>query len=306
MLLLCTSLAVASGPGRPLSVDDLLALKQVSDPRISPDGEWIAYVVEHVDAEKDEAVTTVHVASTDGRESRPVTVSDRSAAAPRWSPDGRYLAFLGPRAGADEEDAKPQVWTLNTRGGEAQPWTDVEQGVSGYGWAPSGERMWLLIKDLTAEDLEAKRAEEAGEEEPRPLPWVIDRLQFKQDGTTYLDRSRTHIYIVDSRGAEPRQLTFGDYDEGDPAWSPDGRQIAFVSKRTADPDNNDNSDIWIVPVEGARPEPRRLTAGGGARRRGGRARSLRRRLRRRHPVGDRPRCRRRPARVPQRLPAQGP
>jgi dipeptidyl aminopeptidase/acylaminoacyl peptidase len=93
---------------------------------------------------------------------------------------------------------------------------------------------------------------------------VIDRLQFKQDGTTYLDRSRTHIYIVDSRGAEPRQLTFGDYDEGDPAWSPDGRQIAFVSKRTADPDNNDNSDIWIVPVEGERPEPRRLTSNPGA------------------------------------------
>ena len=59
ILLFCTSLAAASGPGRPLTIDDLLALKQVSDPRISPDGQWIAYVVEHVDAEKDEAVTTM-------------------------------------------------------------------------------------------------------------------------------------------------------------------------------------------------------------------------------------------------------
>lgn len=263
LLILCTSIAAAAA-GRPLTVDDLLALKQVSDPRVSPDGKWIAYVVEHVDAEKDEAVTTVHVVSADGGESRSMTTADRSATTPRWSPNGRYLAFLGPKAGAEDEDAKSQVWTLDTRGGEAQPWTDVEQGVSDFGWAPSGERMWVLIKDLTAEDIEARRAEEAGEEEPRPLPWVIDRLQFKRDGTTYLDRSRTHIYIVDGRGAEPRQLTYGDYDDVDPTWSPDGRQIAFVSKRTEDPDNNDNSDIWIVPVHGERQEPRRLTNNPGA------------------------------------------
>jgi dipeptidyl aminopeptidase/acylaminoacyl peptidase len=261
LLALCTSLATASGPGRPLTIDHLLSLRDVSDPRMSPDGEWIAYVVEHVDAEKDEAITTVHAVSTDGRETRPVTVADRSATTPRWSPDGRYLAFLGTKAG--DEKAKPQVWTLDRRGGEAQPWTDVQQGVSDYGWAPSGERMWLLVKDISAEDLEAKRAEEAGEE-PRPLPWVIDRLQFKRDGVTYLDRSRTHLYVVDGRGAEPRQLTFGDYDDSDPTWSPDGRHIAFVSNRTSEPDSNDNTDIWVVPVEGERPEPRRLTVNPGA------------------------------------------
>ena len=258
---LCVPLAMAGDSGRPLTVDDLLSLGAVSDPRVSPDGEWIAYVVERVDLEKDETVTTVHVVSADGRESRPMTSADRSAKAPRWSPDGRYLAFLAKKAG--DEEAKPQVWTLDLRGGEAQPWTDVEQGVSDYGWAPSGERMWLLLKDVSAEEREAQRAAEAGED-PRPLPWVIDRLQFKRDGVTYLDRSRTHIYVVDGRGAEPRQLTFGDYDDSDPAWSPDGREIAFVSNRTENPDGNDNSDIWIVRVDGERAEPRQLTNNPGA------------------------------------------
>lgn len=263
-LLLLGSLAAAAGLGRSLTVDDLVSLRGVSDPRMSPDGEWIAFVVNQIDAEKDEAVTTIHVVSSDGRETRAMTVADRSATTPRWSPDGRYLAFLAGKPEDDEDEAKPQVYTLDTRGGEAQPWTDVEQGVSDYGWAPSGERMWLLVKDMTAEDVEAKRAEEAGEEEPRPIPWVIDRLQFKRDGSTYLDRSRTHVYLVESRGAEPRQLTFDDYDDSDPTWSPDGRHIAFVSKRTEDPDSNDNTDIWLIPVDGERPEPRRLTTNPGA------------------------------------------
>lgn len=261
LCLLSLSHAQASGPGQPIGVDDVLALRDVSDPRMSPDGEWIAYVVEQVDAEKDESVTTVHVVSADGSESRAVTSADRSASKPRWSPDGRYLAFLAAKAG--DEEAKPQVWTLDRRGGEAQAWTNVEQGVGDYGWAPSGERMWLLVKDMSAEELEAKRAGEAGEE-PKPLPWVIDRLQFKQDGVTYLDRSRTHLYVQEERGAEPRQLTFGDYDDGEPVFSPDGRQLAFVSNRTGEPDSNSNTDIWVVNAAGEPGEPRRVTTNPGA------------------------------------------
>ncbi len=257
LLLLCASLTATA---RPLSIDDVMALRDVSDPRMSPDGKWVAYVVEHVDTNKDELVKTIHVVSTESGESRAMTAAVRSATTPRWSPDGRYLAFLAKKIGDDE--VKTQVWTLDVRGGEAQAWTAVEQGVSDYGWAPSGERMWLLINDMSAEDREAQRAAEAGEE-PRPLPHVIDRLQFKRDRVGYLDRSRTHLYVVDRRGAAPRQLTFGDFDDGEPAWSPDGKHIAFVSNRTAQPDSNENTDIWIVPVDGKRTEPRQLTTNEG-------------------------------------------
>lgn len=260
LLLLCASFTIAAAAERPLTIDDVMALRDVSDPRMSPDGKWIAYVVEHVDTEKDELVKTIHVVSTESGESRAMTSADRSATTPRWSPDGRYLAFLATKAGDD--NAKPQVWTLDRRGGEAQAWTKAEQGVGDYGWAPSGERMWLLIEDLSAEDREAQRAAEAGEE-PRPLPQVIDRLQFKRDGAGYLDRSRTHVYIADRRGAEPRQVTFGDYDDHEPAWSPDGEHIAFVSNRTEQPDGNHNTDIWIVPADGERAEPRQLTTSEG-------------------------------------------
>jgi dipeptidyl aminopeptidase/acylaminoacyl peptidase len=232
---------------RVISADDLLALKSVSDPQLSPDGQWVAYAVERVDIEADETSTQIFMVSVDGKDVVQLTADDYSASTPRWSPDGLYLGFLAAK-GADEE-AKPQVWTLDRRGGESQQYTAVDQGVSDFLWAPDGQKMLLMIKDKTADDLAKEAAEEAGEE-AKPLPYVIDRLQFKRDGVPYLDRSRTHIYLVSEREATPLQLTFGDFDDAQPTWSPDSTNIAFVSNRSEDPDSNDNNDIWVVSAAG--------------------------------------------------------
>ena len=245
-----------------LDIDDLLSLRYVSDPQLHPNGHWIAYVVTRNDQEADEETSQIFMVSRDGGETLQMTGDDYAAFSPRFSPDGRYLAFLAARG---DDDAKTQVWTLDLRGGEAQAYTDIDQGVQRFEWSPSGERMLLVIKDKSASDLAAEAAEEAGEE-PKPLPYVIDRLQFKEDGVPYLDRSRTHLYVVDGRNAQPVQLTEGDYDDSQPAWKPDGKEIAFVSNRTEEPDSNVNSDIWVVPAETADAphEPRRLTENPGS------------------------------------------
>ncbi|MEE8584271.1 MAG: S9 family peptidase, partial [Acidobacteriota bacterium] len=86
-------------------------------------------------------------------------------------------------------------------------------------------------------------------EKEKPQPWVIDRLQFKRDNIGYLDRRRTHLYVFDLESKKLTQITSGDYEDRDPAWSPDGKLVAFASNRTDEPDGNSNSDIWIVSAD---------------------------------------------------------
>lgn len=261
---LLVSLPVSAQADSPqhLSVDDVIALKSVSSPEISPTGDWIAFAVERNDLEADETSTQLFMVSRDGKELVQLTADDYAASGPRWSPDGRYLGFLAARG--DEDDARTQVWTLDMRGGDAQAYTEVDQGVTDFRWSPDGRGMLLVIKDKTAADLAKEAAEEAGTE-AKPPPYVIDRLQFKEDGVPYLDRSRTHLYLVRGRGGEPLQLTFGDFDDAEPAFSPDGSAIAFTSNRTDEPDSNDNTDIWVVSSDERAGEraPRRLTSNPG-------------------------------------------
>lgn len=242
-------LHAAGAAARPFTIDDALAVKAVSDPRISPDGEWIAYVVEKNDLEADEKTSRVYMSSVDGETTIAMTGESYSAFDPRWSPDGRYLSFIATRDDLDE-NAAPQVYTLDRRGGEAEAYTMVPQGVIEHEWAPSGGRLLLAIRDESASEKAARAAREKGQIEPL-LPAVIDRLQFKEDGVGYLDRSRRHYYVLESRLGAPKQVTFGDYDDYEAAWSPDGARIAFASNRTDEPDGNVNSDIWVADVSRA-------------------------------------------------------
>lgn len=220
-----------------VSIDTLIRIRSVSEPEISPDGQWLAFTVSEPDLKKDKNIKRVYMIHSSGGAAIPITSREYSASQPKWSPDNKYLSFLA----AKGEEAKTQVWTSNRMGGDAEQLTKVPQGVAGHAWSPVDNRLVLLIADPKPEELTEDK-----EDDKKARPYVIDRLQFKQDYVGYLDRYRTHLYLLKQGDSTTVQLTSGDYDDSDPVWSPDGKSIAFVSNRSDNPDGNSNSDIWLV------------------------------------------------------------
>lgn len=249
--LLTPGAAVATDDPTPFSPADLLAVRQVSDPRVSPDGAWVAFVVRTSDLDEDRATSDLWMVSWDGDRTLQLTSSAKeSESHPRWSPDNRFLGFLAARGG---EDAKSQVWLLDRTGGEARQLTTLPGGVTDFAWSPDGTRLALIASDPDPDE----PAPDACEKEKKKTlpPIVIDRYKFKEDVTGYLRHFRDHLYLFDLKSATAELLTPGDYDEFSPAWSPDGSRIAFVSKRDGDPDRNENSDVFVITARaGAAPE----------------------------------------------------
>ncbi len=229
--------------GRALRIDDLLEIKRVGSPKVSPDGDWVAYTVSTSSLEPGESGTRIWMVPSAGGEPVPMTAEGYSASSPDWSPDGRYLSFTASRG----DSARTQVWVLDRRMGEGQQLTEEKWGIDGYLWSPDGSKLLLTIRD--PDPVDTLPAHDKPKVTP---PWEIERLQFKRDRAGYITGSRhTHLFVFDLATRATTQITSGDFDAGSPVWSPDGTKVAFVANRTENPDGNSNTDIWVVDADNA-------------------------------------------------------
>jgi len=252
LITLVAPAASAQAPAkRPVNVNDLFRLRTVRDVQVSPDGDWVAFVVGTLDSARDRSNSDLYMVSWDGSRTVQLTFTPDGESSPRWSPDGRYLSFVASRG---ESRTGGQIWLLDRAGGEAQKLTDLKAGVSDYQWSPDSKRIVIVAQDPDS-------AAQAGGDSARsrtPKPIVIDRYQFKQDGQGYLGNRRSHLYLFDVATKKAEQLTSGRHNENNPSWSPDGRLLAFVSERAPDPDRVNDANVYVMEAR-VDAEPKQLT-----------------------------------------------
>jgi len=236
---------------RPIAPEDTYRLQNISDPHVSPEGNWVVYTLSSVDTSRDKRNNDIWMVSWDGKQNIQLTNSQDGESSPRFSPDGKYISFIASR-GVDEKYS--QVFLLDRRGGEGKKITDVKGEINDYVWSPDGSKILLVIKDPDYSD--------TGKTKIR-VPYVMDRYHFKQDYQGYLEKRATHLYLFDMSTKKLDTLTSGIYDETNPSFSPDGTQVAFSSNRTEDPDKNENSDIYVIDAK-ARATSKKLTTWSGS------------------------------------------
>jgi len=243
--------ALSSSP-LPLSPEDLYEFRFLTDAQISPDGARIAYSVKTANPKRDGYLGAIWLVSADGA-TPPVQITAGTAqdSSPRWSPDGSELAFTSDRGEVPKGRKRPprNVFVLDLAGGEARQLTRFGDDCSELVWAPDGGHLAFVVRD----------PKDSADEEDGVR--VYDRARYRSDEGGLSDGRRKHVWIVGVDGSAPRKVTDGDWDDGQPEFSPDGREIAFVSNRTERRDLNTVADIHVASLSG---ETRRITDGEGS------------------------------------------
>src|SRR5919204_6945716 len=236
-----------------MAPEDVYELTGVADPRLHPDGLHVAYVQWWMDREAKDYRSAIWVAAVDGSEPpRRLTTGERRDGSPRWSPDGTQLAFTSNRGGEKE---KAQIYVLPFAGGEALKLTDLKEDAGELAWSPDGTLIAFSsrVRDEAYEE----------EDEHKRRPRRFTRLHYKLDNVGWTGDRRQHLFVVAADGSSGvRQLTRGDFEDSSPAWSPDGKRLAFVSARDDDWDVRLASDVYVVDADGS-DEPAKLTSSEG-------------------------------------------
>ncbi|HYW40670.1 MAG TPA: S9 family peptidase [Terriglobales bacterium] len=251
------SFAVTAWAAHPFHVEDMQRLSRVGDPRVSPDGKWVAFTVTRSDVEKNRSVTNIWRIPAAGGDPQQITFGEQGFNGDvRWSPDGRYLYFVSTRV-----DNKRQIFRLPVNGGEAKPVTTVPTGVDAYVLSPDGKTIAITASVFPSCTDMACNEKMAKERTDNPVKTrVITEIPFRR-WDTWVDGMRNHIFLVPTEGGAAKDVTPGNADS--PIWtengtqevafSPDSREICF-SRFVENEALTGNSDLFVMPTSGGAPK----------------------------------------------------
>ena len=278
---------------KPWTSDDILAVKTASDPQLSPDGRLVAYVVTELNEEGDDYQSDIWLVPAAGGEARALTSSPANDDSPRWSPDGKEIAFLSerPRPGQKKDDGdegKRQVWVTRPDGGEPRLLTASAGSVSRFEWSHDGRAIAYLAREAKTEERKKREKDKddwwtPAEMYPWSRLWILDLatrrarqltsekhatgFSFSPDGQRLAvalqptplanDNFDSDLFLVPAAGGGPEPLVVRPGREASPAWSPDGKWIAFVTQDGKDREWYTNTYVGLVAAEGG--PPRSLT-----------------------------------------------
>lgn len=241
----------------PFQVEDMQKFSRLGDPQISPDGKWIAFVVQKSNVEKNKSFTNLWIMPATGGEARQLTFAEKGTnVRPRWSPDSRRIYFL-----SDRTDDTMQVFRLQLAGGEAQQVSNVSIGVDSYLLSPDGKTLVFsstVIPECADVACNEKKKKEQDDNVVKVR--VMTEMPFRR-WDYWIEGKRSHLFTMSADGGEAKDLTPGDIDS--PIWteggseevaiSPDSKEIAF-SRYTENEALTGNSDLFVMPITGGAPK----------------------------------------------------
>jgi dipeptidyl aminopeptidase/acylaminoacyl peptidase len=258
---------------KPFTFEDMMSLKRVGGPVVSPNGKWVMFSAMDVDLKENKKTTHLWVVPLAGGEAHQLPSTPAGETGGRWSPDGKSYLFITALEGGS------QVWVNNIEptsampGGAPKKITSISTEADGAIWSPDGKNIVFTSEVYPGcMDDACNKSSDETRANSKVKAMVFDRLFFRH-WNRFTEKKRSHLFVVPATGGVARDLTPGDYDvppfslggQDLYAISPDGKEVAFTCNTDEVPAISTNNDIFVIAMDAAPTvDPKRISKSPGS------------------------------------------